>query len=186
MTFLILMKTCKTISCRLFLVGISKKGIKFYFWMVNLLKNNFPGTLQAILYQINWSNFWGQIKPTYLLNGSRYLNFLCIPFVNVSTKKKNRYLYHVFERRYSNFSSRTYFTLLVILTSPTVQVTLYLTQLCTIRYRSHFTWNHRQVQVILYLEQMYIIRYRSHFTSHHCTPSGTGHTLPSHRTDIIG
>ncbi len=30
--------------------------------MVNLLKNNFPGTLQAILYKINWTDFWGHIK----------------------------------------------------------------------------------------------------------------------------
>jgi hypothetical protein len=34
--------------------------------MVNLLKNNFPGTLLAILCEINLTNFLGQIKPTYL------------------------------------------------------------------------------------------------------------------------
>jgi hypothetical protein len=28
-----------------FFVGISKKGIKLGFWMFNILKNNFPGTL---------------------------------------------------------------------------------------------------------------------------------------------
>jgi hypothetical protein len=44
-----------------FLVGIGKKDIKLDFWMVNILKNNFPGTLQPILYQINWTDFCGQI-----------------------------------------------------------------------------------------------------------------------------
>jgi hypothetical protein len=53
-----------------FLVSISKKGIKLDFWMVNLLKNNFPRTLQTFLCKINLTNFWGQIKPTYLcMNG---------------------------------------------------------------------------------------------------------------------
>jgi hypothetical protein len=33
--------------------------------MFNIMKNNFPGTLYAILYKINWDDFWGQIKPTY-------------------------------------------------------------------------------------------------------------------------
>jgi hypothetical protein len=33
------------------------------FWMVNILKNNFHGTLQAILYKINKTDFWGQITP---------------------------------------------------------------------------------------------------------------------------
>ncbi len=49
-----------------FLVGISKKGIRLDFWMVNILKNHFPETLQSILFKINLTNFWVQIKPTYL------------------------------------------------------------------------------------------------------------------------
>jgi hypothetical protein len=27
------------------------------------------GTLQAILYKIKWTDFWGQIEPTYIQNG---------------------------------------------------------------------------------------------------------------------
>jgi hypothetical protein len=36
--------------------------------------------------------------------------------------KKTRGLYHVFERRYLNFSSRTFLKILVIHTAPTVDV----------------------------------------------------------------
>jgi hypothetical protein len=34
------------------------KGIKLDFWMFNILKNNFPGTLKVILYKMNWTYFW--------------------------------------------------------------------------------------------------------------------------------
>jgi hypothetical protein len=58
--------------------------------MANILKNNFPGTLQPILYQINWTDFWGQIKPTYIYKTVKnfYLFSPIIPFANVCTKKK--------------------------------------------------------------------------------------------------
>jgi hypothetical protein len=39
--------------------------------------------------------------------------------------KKTRGLYHVFERRYLNFSSRTFLKILVIHTAPTVGCSLY-------------------------------------------------------------
>ncbi len=48
----------------LFLVYIGKKGTKFDFGMFNGCLIKFLGTLQAILYQIKWTNFWGQIEPT--------------------------------------------------------------------------------------------------------------------------
>ncbi len=37
--------------------------------MFCILKSIFPETSWAILYKINWTNFWGQIKRTYLKNG---------------------------------------------------------------------------------------------------------------------
>jgi hypothetical protein len=33
------------------------------------VKKNLLRTLQAILCKIKWTDFWGQIEPTYLLNG---------------------------------------------------------------------------------------------------------------------
>ncbi len=37
--------------------------------MFNGCFKKFLGTLQAILYKIKWTDFWGQIEPTYLHNG---------------------------------------------------------------------------------------------------------------------
>ncbi len=39
------------------------------FWMFNVCFKKFLGTLHAILYKIKWTDFWGQIEPTYLENG---------------------------------------------------------------------------------------------------------------------
>ena len=52
-----------------FLVYIGKKGTKLDFWMFNGCLKKFLGTLHAILYKIKWTDFWGQIEPTYLQNG---------------------------------------------------------------------------------------------------------------------
>ncbi len=43
--------------------------------MFNRLQKKIPRTLCAILYKINWTDFWGQIKPTYLSNGKRFIKF---------------------------------------------------------------------------------------------------------------
>ncbi len=32
-------------------------------------KKKFLGTLYTILYKFKWTDFWGQIEPTYLQNG---------------------------------------------------------------------------------------------------------------------
>jgi hypothetical protein len=34
------------------------------------IENKFPGTLQAILYKVNMTDLWGQIKHTYLQGGA--------------------------------------------------------------------------------------------------------------------
>jgi hypothetical protein len=46
--FLISMKCAKQYDTRLFLVFKSKKDIELDFWMFNILKNNFPGTLNFV------------------------------------------------------------------------------------------------------------------------------------------
>ncbi len=62
--------------------------------MLNILKKKFPGTLSAI-WSKTWTDFWGQIKPTLLQDGQRFLNeiFSCYSFfANVCKKKKKRSL----------------------------------------------------------------------------------------------
>jgi hypothetical protein len=44
--------------------------------MFNGCKKIFLGTLHAILYQIKWTNFWGQIEPTYLKKRLKILKLL--------------------------------------------------------------------------------------------------------------
>ncbi len=60
--FLSQWKHAKQYHSQLFLVSISKKGIKHDIWKFNILKNQFPGTLRAILYKINLTDFWGQLN----------------------------------------------------------------------------------------------------------------------------
>jgi hypothetical protein len=64
--------------------------------MVNLLKNNFPETLPAILSKINWTDFGVKLNLNIYTTVKDFLILFLpvIPFVNVR-KRKTRGLYHV-------------------------------------------------------------------------------------------
>jgi hypothetical protein len=40
-------------------VGIGKKCLKLDFWMFNILRKKFPGTLLAILHKKTWTAYFG-------------------------------------------------------------------------------------------------------------------------------
>ncbi len=92
--------------------------------MFNGCFKKFLGTLQAILYKIKWTNFWGQIEPTYLKTVQDFkTSFLPdIAAANLCTMKKTRGLYHVPESRYFNFSPGRFSEMVAILTAPAVYI----------------------------------------------------------------